>query len=61
MEILNNLLDYQNSLEDALRLETTPEEIKDTKYGKRLIKYLRRRRRKTNRFTKHFSRYFKER
>ena len=33
-------------LEDALRLETTPEEIKNDKYGMKLYKWLRRRRRK---------------
>ncbi len=52
MEVLSKLLEYQNSLEDALRLESTPEEVKETKYGKKLLKWLRRRRRVTNRFVK---------
>lgn len=38
----------QNELEDALRLETDTKEIKDTKYGKQLLKYLRKRRRVVN-------------
>ena len=52
MEILRKLLAYQDDLEDALRLESTPEEVKQTKYGKKLPKWLRRRRRVTNRFVK---------
>ena len=52
MEVLRKILEYQNSLEDALRLEITPEEIKETKDGKRLLKWIRRRRRVTNRFAK---------
>jgi hypothetical protein len=45
MEILNQLWATQEALEDALRLESTPEAIKETKEGKRLLKYLRHRRR----------------
>ena len=45
MEILNRLWASQDALEDALRLETTPEEIKETKEGKRLLRYVRWRRR----------------
>ena len=53
MEILTiSLLRIQNELEDALRMESTPEEVKETKEGKRLLKYLRRRRRITNRLAK---------
>ena len=52
MEILNKLLEYQGSLEDALRLESTPEEIKDTKYGKKLFKRIKHRRRITNHIVK---------
>lgn len=48
MEVLSLLLESQGSLEDALRLESTPEEVKETKNGKRLLRYLRRRRRTTN-------------
>ena len=53
MEILiRKLQDYQQSLEDTLRLETTPEEIEETKYGRQLLKYVRRRRRATDRVVK---------
>ena len=53
MEILTiRLLRIQNELEDALRMESTPEEVKETKEGKRILKYLRRRRRITNRLAK---------
>lgn len=57
MEILKKLLEYQDSLEDALRLESTPEEIKKAKDGKRLLRWLRRRRRLTNRFVRIFSKF----
>jgi hypothetical protein len=53
MEVLiGRLQDYQETLEDTLRLETTPEEIMETKYGKRLLKYVRRRRRAIDRIVK---------
>ena len=53
MEILTRRLSkIQNDLEDALRLESTPEEVKETKEGKRLLNYLRRRRKLTNRLVK---------
>lgn len=52
MEVLKKLLEQQDSLEDALRLESTPEEVEDTKDGAKLLKWLRRRRRLTNRFVK---------
>ena len=52
MEVLNRLWAYQDALEDALRLESTPEEVKETKDGKKLMKYLRRRRRIMSRFTR---------
>ena len=52
MEILRKLLAYQDDLEDALRLESTPEEVKQTKYGKKLLKWIRHRRRVTDRFVK---------
>ena len=58
MEILNKLLEFQNSLEDALRLEITPEEINDTECGKKLLRYLRRRHRITSRFVKGLSKIF---
>lgn len=52
MEVLNRLWASQDALEDALRLESTPEEVKETKEGKKLLRWLRRRRRVTNRITK---------
>lgn len=52
MEVLNRLWASQDALEDALRLESTPEEIKETKEGKKLLRWLRWRRRVTNRLAK---------
>lgn len=46
MEVLIRKL--QNELEDAIRLETTPDEIKETKYGRQLLKYVRKRHRRIN-------------
>lgn len=57
MEILKKILEYQDSLEDALRLESTPEEVKETKDGKKLLKWLRRRRSVTNRLVKALSKF----
>ena len=53
MEVLiNRLQEYQNNLEDALRLEITYDEVKETKDGKKLFKYLRRRHRVINHVVK---------
>ena len=41
MEVLKRLWASQDALEDALRLETTPEEVKETKEGRKLLKYLK--------------------
>ena len=57
MEVLKEILEYRNSLEDALRLESTPDEVKETKDGKKLLKWLRRRRRVTNRLVKVLSKF----
>lgn len=57
MEILIKLLENQDSLEDALRLESTPEEVKETKYGRKLLRWIRRRRRVTNRVVKALSKF----
>lgn len=46
------MLSFQRDLEDALRMEGIPEEVTETKEGKRLLKYLRRRRKLTNRLAK---------
>lgn len=46
MEVLiRKLQDNQQSLEDALRLETTPEEVEETDYGRKLLRYVKRRHR----------------
>lgn len=42
------LKDTQNELEDALCLEIGMDEVKNTKYGNQLLKYLRKRRRTVN-------------
>lgn len=57
MEILNRLRASQDALEDALRLESTPEEIKETKEGKKLLRYLRRRRHAINYVIKILSKF----
>lgn len=57
MEILKKLLEQQDSLEDALRLESTPEEVKETKDGRKLLRWIRRRRRVTNRLVRVLGRF----
>ncbi len=57
MEILIKLLENQDALEDALRLESTPEEVKETKYGRKLLRWIRRRRRVTSRVVKALSKF----
>lgn len=52
MEVLNRLWASQDALEDALRLESTPEEVKETKEGKKLLRWLRWRRGVINRLAK---------
>ena len=52
MEVLKRLRASQDALEDALRLESTPEEVKETQDGKKLLRWIRRRRRVTDRLTK---------
>lgn len=46
MNIERMTVERLQELEDALRLETTPEEIKNDKDGMKLYRWLRRRRRK---------------
>lgn len=48
MEVLNLLLMSQNEFEDALRLESTPEEVMETKDGKKLVRWIKHRRRVIN-------------
>lgn len=58
MEVLiRKLQDYQETLEDTLRLETTPEEIMETKDGRQLLKYVRRRRHVIDRVVKILSKF----
>lgn len=53
MEVLiRNIHNNQQSLEDALKLETTPEEVKETDYGRHLLRYIKRRHRMIHRVTK---------
>ena len=46
--ILQKLCDTQQELEDAFRMEINYEEAKDTKDGKKLLKFLKKRRRMIN-------------
>lgn len=49
MEILKyRLYRIQQELEDAIRMEINYDEVKETKYGKQLLKYIRKRHRITN-------------
>lgn len=57
MEVLRQLWTTQENLEDALVLESTPLEVKETKEGKQLLKYLRRRRRVMKHVLKILNRY----
>jgi hypothetical protein len=52
MEILRKLQASQNAFEDTLRLEINYEEIKDTKEGKRILSWTRRRRKVVDRVCK---------
>ena len=53
MEVLiGKLQELQDTFEDILRLETTPEEIQKTKYGRQLLGYVRRRRRVVDKVVK---------
>ena len=56
--ILNQLLESQITLEDALRLESTPQEVQNTKEGKKLLRYLRWRRKIVNCVSKKLQRIF---
>ena len=53
MEVLiSKLQDSQDNLEYALQMEVNYEEVKDTKEGKQLLGYLRKRRRIVDRLVK---------
>ena len=57
MEILRRLQDSQNAFEDILRLEIDYEEIKDTKDGKRILSWVRRRRKVVDRVCRALKRF----
>jgi hypothetical protein len=52
MEILMGLLRTQDNLEDALRMEIDYEDVNDTKEGKHLLRWLRKRRKMIERFVR---------
>lgn len=54
MEVLTHLMRTQYDFENALRMEIEYEEVKNTKEGKRLLKWLRARRRAIRKFVKKF-------
>lgn len=58
MEVLNKIWEHQCALEDALRMESTPEDVSETKEGRQLLKYLRWRRRVIGRCYKIFKRIY---
>ena len=43
MEVLRYLVKYQADLEDALKIEIEPNEVNDTKEGKQLFLWLKKR------------------
>lgn len=49
---MEKLKQIQQELEDALRLEADYEQVKETKEGKKLLSYLRKRRRVVNSIVK---------
>ena len=53
MEVLKQI---QQELEDALQLEIDYEQVKETKDGKKLLDYLRKRRRAVNSIVKNLER-----
>ena len=57
MEVLSKMQDIQTELEDALRLEIEYAEVKETRDGKKLLSYLRRRRRVVNRIVNILNRF----
>ena len=54
MEVLRRLAQTQDELEDALMVETEYNEVCSTKEGKRLLRWLRRRRKAVEKFIKVF-------
>jgi hypothetical protein len=58
MEVLIRLLCEQDDFEDALRMESTPEECCSTKEGKILLRWIRSRRKAIEKFESKFVRKF---
>lgn len=55
MEVLKHLIKSQEEYEDALRVEIEYNECYSTKEGKKLLKWLRARRRAVDKLVKKFS------
>lgn len=60
MEILRKLQDSQSAFEDTLRIEINYEEIKDTKDGKRMLSWVRRRRKVVDRMCRMLRKFSEE-
>lgn len=54
MEVLTRMLYEQDDYEDALRVEINYNEVGNTKEGKQLLRWLRRRRKAVEKFIKAF-------
>lgn len=54
MEVLRHLVKYQEDLEDALRMEIEHNEVNDTKEGKQLFRWLKKRHKAVEKFVKMF-------
>ena len=54
MEVLTRMLYEQDDYENALRIEVEYNEVCNTKEGKQLLRWLRRRRREVEKFIKKF-------
>ena len=55
MEVLKQLIQSQEEYEDALRIEIDYENVRETKEGKRLLKWIRARRRFVSKMIKKFN------
>lgn len=55
MEVLRHLVKYQKDLEDALKIEIEPNEVNDTKEGKQLFLWLKKRHKAVAKLVKMFS------
>ena len=54
MEVLRHLVKYQEDLEDALGREMEHKEVNDTKEGKQLFRWLKKRHKAVEKFVKMF-------